>query len=417
MGPIIIFDKSTLQSLSVDESCWLENFFFTNITPLFYVETLADLAKTSGTKRTAEEIVGELALKTPTSSASSNRLSKTLVVQDLLGNSIAMSNRVIVGGGQPKRDTDGKVGMHFDKSPESIALSRWQAGDFEEVERSAARKWRDNLAIIDFDSRIRWVRNIIPPNTKFRSLAEIKNFVDDFVQQSSSSLLNFALQFLLISGPVQSAVVSRYEKAGRPVLSVLAPYAAYVLKVELFFYIGLLSSLISKDRPSNKIDLAYLYYLPFCQVFVSTDKLHKNIAPLFMEIGQEFVWGTDLKASLGELDDYYSKHVEEIEKVGIMSFAPFPPKEMENEVTRLWDKFLASSSRKGAKPDSEEGAVSKKMRDVKIPRVAESQPTNINITSDEADYVMIKRKIAARKGKWRILSPEVEKSGQESKID
>jgi len=34
MGPVIIFDKSTLQSLSVDESCWLENFFLTNLTPI-----------------------------------------------------------------------------------------------------------------------------------------------------------------------------------------------------------------------------------------------------------------------------------------------------------------------------------------------------------------------------------------------
>lgn len=64
-GPTLIFDKSTLQSLSVDESVWLDNFFTTNITPLFFVETLADLEKKVRQGRTPEQIVGNLAYKTP----------------------------------------------------------------------------------------------------------------------------------------------------------------------------------------------------------------------------------------------------------------------------------------------------------------------------------------------------------------
>jgi hypothetical protein len=43
-GPHLIFDKSALQSFSLDESNRLDNFFETVITPLFYAETLADLA-------------------------------------------------------------------------------------------------------------------------------------------------------------------------------------------------------------------------------------------------------------------------------------------------------------------------------------------------------------------------------------
>ena len=44
-GPILIFDKSTLQALNPDQANWLDNFFMSNITPLFYIETLADLEK------------------------------------------------------------------------------------------------------------------------------------------------------------------------------------------------------------------------------------------------------------------------------------------------------------------------------------------------------------------------------------
>jgi len=39
----LLFDKSALQGLSLDESVWFDAFFYPNITPLFFVETLADL--------------------------------------------------------------------------------------------------------------------------------------------------------------------------------------------------------------------------------------------------------------------------------------------------------------------------------------------------------------------------------------
>ena len=45
VGPITIFDKSALQSFNPDEALWFDWFYKTNLTPLFYVETLADLNK------------------------------------------------------------------------------------------------------------------------------------------------------------------------------------------------------------------------------------------------------------------------------------------------------------------------------------------------------------------------------------
>ena len=63
--PILVFDKSALESLNPDESVWLDNFFQTNITPLFFIETLADLEKQLHSGRTPEQVVGNLAFKTP----------------------------------------------------------------------------------------------------------------------------------------------------------------------------------------------------------------------------------------------------------------------------------------------------------------------------------------------------------------
>jgi hypothetical protein len=45
-GPILIFDKSALQSLTIDEAGWLDNFFQSNLTPLFFeVRTYAELVQ------------------------------------------------------------------------------------------------------------------------------------------------------------------------------------------------------------------------------------------------------------------------------------------------------------------------------------------------------------------------------------
>jgi hypothetical protein len=55
--------------------------------------------------------------------------------------------------------------------------------------------------------------------------------------------------------------------------------------------------------------MAYLYYLPFTTVFVSGDRFHRRMAPLFIS-GRAVVslLGT-FKAAVGEIDDYESQLV------------------------------------------------------------------------------------------------------------
>jgi hypothetical protein len=52
-----------------NEAVWFDNFYNPIITPLFYVETLADLYKEECRGRTPEQIVGHLADKNPEMSA------------------------------------------------------------------------------------------------------------------------------------------------------------------------------------------------------------------------------------------------------------------------------------------------------------------------------------------------------------
>jgi hypothetical protein len=81
--------------------------------------------------------------------------------------------------------------------------------------------------------------------------------------------------------------------------------------VELFFQIALGADLIGTARVSNRTDIGYLFYTPFCHVFVSSDNLHRRCAPHFLRPDQSFAWGLDLKADLNRLMNYYASRPEE----------------------------------------------------------------------------------------------------------
>ncbi|MCZ6905225.1 MAG: hypothetical protein O7F56_06120, partial [Acidobacteria bacterium] len=159
-GPIILFDKSVLQSLSIDEAVWLDTFYFPCITPLFFVETLADLKKEVQKGRSPEEVVGNLAEKTPIGGGI-NVHHQTLCVSELLGRGVELRRVPVVSGGKPVTTGDGRRAVVFDPPPETEALKRWEERDFLEVEHQFARAWRDALSEIDLDAIFRQGRDII----------------------------------------------------------------------------------------------------------------------------------------------------------------------------------------------------------------------------------------------------------------
>ena len=265
MGPILIFDKSTLESLNPDEAMWLDNFFLVNITPLFYVETLADLEKQVRTGRTPESVVGHLAYKTPDAGSKCNVHHMTLLAGELAGAAtIDMEyGRPHIPGGQAM-ELGGRTGVIFQQSPEEEAFQRWQRGEFLDLERSQARLWRSRLSTLDLEENYHAFQRFFPLG-KPKTLADVKTFVDFYLagpDQEALMRLGFSMQSIPEVG--QTNVLARWKAAGKPSVSAFAPYFAYVLSVDLFFKLALAADLIGRGRPSHTVDLAYLYYLPFC---------------------------------------------------------------------------------------------------------------------------------------------------------
>jgi hypothetical protein len=418
MGPITIFDKSALQSLSMDESVWLDAFFLVNVVPLFYVETLADLEKKVAEGRSPEDLVGMLAAKTPPN-AVPNVHHRSLISAELTGWKVPMDGQVPIAGGEVMRGPDGEVGVHVQEFDEAAALDRWKNHEFLEIEREIAKQWRSELADDDRDRKIGVLRNILPMDARIPDLPALKAVIDVFCDTAEKEVI--ALAFDVLGVPEMSAqdVVARWEAAGRPALEAFAPYTTHVFKVDLLYYLGIDRGFISGERPSNKADMAYLYYLPFSMLFTSGDNLHRRTVPLFLRSDQSFAEAAAFKAALRELDDHYDQFPNEVKELGVMVFAHYPPADIDNLVVELWDKHMRPDWRDGAESSDEvlarwQAAQQGSAAEVRA-RIESAQPLADAEAQleDEPDYMVIGHQVPVRKGKWRLLPEAVENAEEE----
>jgi hypothetical protein len=406
-GPITIFDKSMLQGLSLDEAALFGQFYRCNLTPLFFVETLADLEKEVRKGQTAEQVVGTIAAKTANLTLDPSVHHDDLVIADLRGRSIEMNGRVHVSGGRYVRQGD-RQGVVFEQSPEMRAFSRWQKRQFVEIEREIARDWREALQQQPLPK--------LPVDEMFRGrrpkdLAEVKRWGDAIVRRSGGPAFLFSLNALGVPSIHRGPIFERWLAMGAPPISVFAPYAAFVLTVLVYFRLAVSFGFESGERASHGADIAYLFYLPFCMIFTSTDKLHARTVPLFLRADQEFVNGADVKADLRRLDEYFSAQPAEVLERGVMYFEP-PYEDDSFLATRLWKQFLPGWKQREGKPgdvrirpEKEQELVAEFRALTEAPAVPGSE---LPRDSDDSDFIVIQRMVPVRMGKWRILPPEVE---------
>lgn len=414
MGPSLIFDKSTLESLNLDDSVWLDHFFRTIITPLFFIETLADLEKLVHNGRTAEQVVGHLARRTPDMNSYPAMHHRKLLDVELSGtNKIVMDGRPVLSGGKPVKLNESK-GLIFPKTEEEEAFFRWQRGDFLDLERQMAKFWRRNVCDVDHAEAYAFFQRFFPGGRKPRDLTEAKAMADAYVDAPDREWsLRFGLSLLGYAPDPQSCVLARWKQEGQPQLRQFAPYFCHTYCVELFFYLAVAADLISRVRQTgkanNKVDISYLHYLPFCHIFTSNDNLHARAVPLFMRSDQTFIRGPDLKAGLQEIDSHYAPLPEDVKAQGLHRFARNPPIETTYFVTRMWDLHVPNWRTSAAPVDLSED-LQKALIDLANRFQDASQPAKPGeqYTIADANFVQIQRSISPQKGKWRRVPPGAE---------
>ena len=409
---MLIFDKSFLQSLSVDESVWLDNFFLNNITPLFFAETLADLEKQVHSSRTPEQVVGNLALKTPDMQPYPCAHHTKLIHSALMGSEVPMDGRVSMDSGTIVA-LDGKLGTFIPATQEEEALQRWHKHEFLDIERQIAKNWRRQLCNVEHDAAYnffqRWFLIGKPKNIdEVRRLALA--YIDGSPQEAS---LRFGMALFGISPEIQQQVIGRWKNNAATALRDFCPYFHYVYCVDLFFNLAVASDLISRVRPEgradNKVDIAYLYNLPLCSVFTSSDNLHERVVPLFLRDDLSFVRGRDLKDDLRKLDDYYSLLPLEIKRGGLHKFAKFLPNCDANLLLQLRDKHLLGwkakkDSHVELTPESQQ-ALMAQLKRIETESVKSATPA-ADVSMKDLQFAQMNRTVVRRKGKWDRSGPD-----------
>jgi hypothetical protein len=409
-GPVLIFDKSTLESLSLDEAVLLDNFYMSNITPLFYVECLADLErKMIRMKSTPEQLVGSLAERTPDSQSSAN-VYHLRILQGELSGQFDMDTVLL----RPFRasgelvELGGSKGMIFQPSEEEQAVQRWAQHEFLDLERQIAKGWRRMISQIDLDAMSKRMLGALGPWRKPTSLQDARKMTDTMIDNIEPEwLLRLGLNILGVPEATDYVVTDWIANRRKP-LRAYRPYFIHMLSINIFFSMVLPTQLLRNVKQSHHIDLAYLYYLPFCAVFSSRDNFHVQVAPLFMNAAQQFVHGDDLKADLKRLNEHYLQLPEEVRDKGLYDFAGTPPDDTTYLTTRLWDAYLPKwrGESKGVDIPPHLQEALKELID-KYQNKSVPVSTSTPVRTDELDFVQVSKKIKPAKGSYLRFSREV----------
>lgn len=316
-------------------------------------EVLSNLAKTFKDGRNSPDMVASLASKTTAFGTLPNVSHVDLIERNLFGHHIEMSCRPIVGNAKPMRNDEGKAGWLIDETPEEKALAKWRQGDCSEAERIRAEGWRTFASSLNPQLFIDAVDELSPPPDQVKrfELADFRDFVveSNISETTPLKALNRAIDTFNIDHHSAAIIKKMWDRKGRPSLLEFAPYACFVLSIIGTTLWGVSMKKMTA-RPTNFIDEQYLYYLPFCQIFVSNDKYHKQMAPLFMSDQQKFIWAEDIKKSLKQLIEYYNDHTDQLKQSGMMGFARYPPLELQTEIHDIYDFFQPDWRRLAMEP-------------------------------------------------------------------
>lgn len=410
MGPIALFDKSFLEGLNPDEAVWFDHFYLANVCPMFYVETQSDLAKEGSDRGTPEELVRKLANKFPDFSGSPNVHHTTICTANLLGEDVPLRGHVILPPGS-QATVSGHPMAILPESPEAKAFLRWTQGQYAEEERQAAAQWRASSVGCPTADVIEMLKTMEAYEERpCATLADVRTMTDEVMARlRPDQQLSLACGLLGVYPDQLARILQRFAAAGQPPLTTFAPYVDFALRVEMFFHLAVERSRMSAGQ---RMDLCYLFYLPFCQVFVSNDWVHRESAPLFLRADQEFVPAANLKAALRELNDGYLALPESERSKSIHQLAPHPPKDGDNLVTELWDrhwpKWRQPKTVKASKEDWQTLTADWQDQINELELIAKARAGDQEHIPVEKLDALIQRRVARKqKGSWWLVPEEL----------
>src|SRR6266849_3782390 len=302
IGPLLMFDKSFLEMLNAEEVLELSMHFKFVGTPTLIGEIIADLKLEPSKRRLPSDVVKALSRKMQKVHGLQPANYRTLAIANIYAHEISMIGQVPVDGSAPNvHVTSDRRGVLYDSTPEQILWARWGNGEFESEDELTATTWRKGIEQIDLEGIAAiWKKfssqHLNGASNQDALISALDVFLRDSAPAVQREILTMTLDLLRASAQdrrLANALMNIGEM--RSVLE-FAPYAGSVIRLFLAFTCGLARGFIV-PRPTNYIDLQYLYYSPFCMVFVSNDKFHREMWRATSGV-HTFLWGQDLKDDL-----------------------------------------------------------------------------------------------------------------------
>jgi hypothetical protein len=344
MGPLLIFDKSFLQMLNPDEVFELSLHFKFVGTPLLIREMIADLKKEPSPELVPRNVVKALAGKMETAHGIQPANFRKLALANLCAYEISMIGQVPVDASVPNVHVtrDGR-GLLYDSVPEQGMWRRWAAENFTTEDEEIATAWRTGLEKVDLRAvGDGWKEFAKTHFGTAKNQSELIDGLDGMLSDPNATmqreLLALTLAFLRAPLPVRRLVFGLHAIGEISTIEEFAPFAASVTKLYLAFIGGLARGFVG-PRPSHFIDLQYLFYAPFCMVFVSADKFHRvmwNAA----SGANSFVWGPDLKTELGKRVDFRREMSDAERKAKAKEYGIYPMEVTGSIINELWRKYM-----------------------------------------------------------------------------
>lgn len=220
---------------------------------------------------------------------------------ELAGHKVGMSGIPVLRGARQIANSDGKQGLIFEVPAEHKALLRWQVKDFDGADLLLAEAWKLSSQAIDLEGMQRKLKNSYSGTINLKNLAETAQFVDELLRTAPPyQLLLWFLGDASIS--LQGNEPEKLEALRSALpgsINSILPYTSYCLRAALIFHFGIAFALLS-TRATNRLDLEYFYYSPFCHVFTSGDNFHRKMASVIAP-EQMFVLANTLKSDLSDL--------------------------------------------------------------------------------------------------------------------
>lgn len=361
MGPVILLDKSAFESFNDNDIQLIHFYYFVNTAPTLLTEIIGDLAKKRKDGRDADRAVAQLAAKLFGPYRMTCADHRSMLSGALQGHDVPLTAKIPIHNVKSIVDEDGQRGMLIDSTAECETYIKWSRGSFSTLERESANQYRELLKNIDLEIYRRNFTKFFGSHSMPKSLGELSNLVSEFSESSPENQLVLA-KFLIKERQMPSglAVLARFGIRNKGSLKKYSPYAHFCAKCVFAFYLGLSTGLIG-TRPTNRIDLEYIFYLPFCNVFVSGDNFQIDFFKHFLRQDQEVICRDDLKSDLRVIQEFRSEEENKLQRSD-----PYPPP-IENSLTlRLWKKYRGerktSESRIGKMSKEEEAALLKKVQ-------------------------------------------------------